>query len=124
MLKIKGIGSDVPDFYTSPYLTRKITAIGFDPDNVRIKVEAECESFLDDDFVSLDTKWRSAIVLHMIGIAWGVFVLIGLLLSMCCDRSTNFYRLNGCGLCQGSYFACLLYTLCFSNGVPRSVVLW
>jgi hypothetical protein len=125
MLKIRPLDSADPDFYTSPYLIRKITTIqtNSEPPDIRITVEDECTNFLDEDYVSLDTKWRSAIVLHMIGIAWGILVCIGLILSMCCEWSSNFYRMSGCGwilictLFTGLTFLALDSELCTDNPV-------
>jgi hypothetical protein len=122
MLKINSRSSDVPAYYTSPYLARKILAVGNEFD-VEITMEDECISFLDDDYVSLDTKWRSAIVLHTIGIGWGVLICIGLILSMCCEWSSNFYRMSGCGwilictLFTGLTFLVLDSELCTDNPV-------
>jgi hypothetical protein len=49
-------------------------------------VEEECKTCLD--YVNLDTKWRSTIVLHIIGIAVGALICLGLVVSMCCELST------------------------------------
>jgi hypothetical protein len=125
MLKIKPIDSRDPDFYTSPYLVRKTTVIATssEPPDVRIIVEDECISFLDDNYVSLDTKWRSAIVLHMIGIAWGILVCIFLIVSLFCSYPSCCYQCSGCAwilictLFTGLTFLVLDSELCTDNPV-------
>jgi hypothetical protein len=125
MLKIESIDSNDPDFYTSPYLVRKTVVIGngLDPDNVKVVVDDECLSFLDDNYVSLDTKWRSAIVLHMIGVGWGVLICIFLIVSLFCSFPSCCYQCSGCGwilictLFTGLTFLVLDSELCTDNPV-------
>jgi hypothetical protein len=126
MLKIKSIGNGVPDFYTSPYLVRKITAIGNNQDK-EVIVEDECKSFLDEDFVNADPKWTAAVALHVIGMAIGVLICLLLILSMLFEWSSNHYRMTGCvwiiicTMFTGMTFIALDSNLCFDNPVIREL---
>jgi hypothetical protein len=127
-LKIKSNFDGVPDFYTSPYLVRKTFGIGFDlPDQPVSSNQDECSSFLNDDYVKLDTRWRSTMVLQMIGIAVGALICVGLLVSICCEWSSNFYRMTGCvwilicTLFTGLSFLILDSILCTDNPYLREM---
>jgi hypothetical protein len=128
MLKIQSNISGIPDFYTSPYLVRKTVSIGFAPFPQEVIVEDECKTFLDDDYVSLDTKWRSTIVLQIIGVAVGILICVVKLFSLCCRAwSTNFYRMTGCvwificTLFTGLSFLILDSKLCKDNPVLKEM---
>jgi hypothetical protein len=123
MLKIKSTVSGVPDFYTSPYLVQQTEVIGFDPDNQEIVMGDECRSFLNDNYVSLDTKWISGITLHIIGVAWGACLWVGLLVSFffmcptCCHRASGCGWIVICTLFTGLTFLSLDSNLCTDNPV-------
>jgi hypothetical protein len=123
MLKIQSKVSGVPDFYTSPYLVLKTVPIGFAPGPQEVIREDECKTFLDDDYVKLDTKWRSSIALHVFGIGIGALICLVLMLSMCCEWSSNFYRMSGCfwilicTMFTGLTFLALDSKLCKDNPV-------
>jgi hypothetical protein len=128
MLKIQSNISGVPDFHTSPYLVRKTIPIGFAPGPQEVIVESECKTFLDEDFVKLDTKWRSTIVLQIIGVAMGALICVVKLFSMTCSAwSTNFYRMTGCvwilicTLFTGLSFLILDSKLCTDNPVLKEL---
>jgi hypothetical protein len=127
MLKIKSIDDGVPDFYTSPYFVRKTEVIGFDQEEKEVIVESECKSFLDDDYVSLDTKWRSTIILQIIGVAWGACLWVGLLASLCLSCPGCCHRASGCGwilictLFTGLSFLILDSKLCTNNPVLKKL---
>jgi hypothetical protein len=127
MLKIKSIDDGVPDFYTSPYLNRKTYYINGSDQEKEVIVEDECKFFLDEDYVKLDTKWRSTIVLQIIGVAWGVCLWVGLLLSLCCSCPGCCHRASGCGwifictLFTGLSFLILDSKLCTNNPVLKEL---
>jgi hypothetical protein len=126
MLKIKSIDDGVPDFYTSPYLVRTIFATGSDQEK-EVTVDDKCNFFLDDGYVKTDTKWRSTIVLQIIGVAWGACLWVGLLLSLCLSCPGCCHRASGCGwifictLFTGLSFLILDSKLCTNNPVLKEL---
>jgi hypothetical protein len=127
MLKIKSTEDGVPDFYTSPYLVRGTVVDSVDREKYGVIVEDECNFFLDDDYVSLDTKWRSTIVLQIIGVAWGACLWVGLLVSLCCSCPGCCHKASGCGwifictLFTGLSFLILDSKLCKNNPVLKEI---
>jgi hypothetical protein len=128
MLKIKPTEYGLPDFYTSPYLVRKpVVDTSIDRVEDSVSVENECKTFLDDNYVSLDTKWRSTIVLQIIGVAWGACLWVGLLVSLCCSCPSLCHKASGCGwifictLFTGLSFLILDSKLCKNNPVLKEL---